>query len=224
MPRITEERREARREQILDAARACVLEHGLEAVSMEMIISRSGLSTGAVYRYFKGKDEIIGAAFTQATSDIGATAAPILAGSRPGPPSELIEKLLAAWTGYARSGVGAAAGLDRMPVAVHGWSYAQADPQLKAVLQASLRGFRELCLPIIKQWQADGVVAASAQPDAVAQLLLSICLGFVAQRSLTGDADAQAHAAALAAHTAARPADGRAASRPRPAETDEAGH
>jgi TetR/AcrR family transcriptional regulator, transcriptional repressor of aconitase len=222
MPRITEERREARREQILDAARACVLEHGLEAVSMEMIIARSGLSTGAVYRYFKGKDEIIGAAFTQAISEIGATAVPILAGPQPGPPSELIDKLLAAWMGYALSGVGAAAGLDRMPVAVHGWSYAQADPQLKAVLQASLRGFRELCLPIIKQWQADGVVAASAQPDAVAQLLVSICLGFVAQRSLTGDADAQAHADALAALTAARPAAGRAASRLRPAETDEA--
>jgi len=29
---------------------------------MEMIIARSGLSTGAVYRYFKGKDEIIEAA------------------------------------------------------------------------------------------------------------------------------------------------------------------
>jgi hypothetical protein len=32
MPRITEERRDARREQIIDAARACVLEHGLEAI------------------------------------------------------------------------------------------------------------------------------------------------------------------------------------------------
>jgi TetR/AcrR family transcriptional regulator, transcriptional repressor of aconitase len=200
-----------------------VLEHGLEAVSMEMIIARAGLSTGAVYRYFKGKDEIIGTAFTQAASEIGATAAPILAGPRPGPPPELIEKLLAAWMGYARSGAGAAAGLDRMPVAVHGWSYAQADPQLKAVLQAGLRSFRELCLPIIKQWQADGVVAASAGPDAVAQLLLSICLGFVAQRSLTGDADVQAHAAALAALTAARPAAGRAAGSSGPAGPDEAG-
>jgi AcrR family transcriptional regulator len=219
MPRITEERREARREQVLDAARACVLEHGLEAVSMEMIIARSGLSTGAVYRYFKGKDEIIGAAFTQAISEIGAAAASILAGPRPGLPPELIEKLLAVWVGYARRGVGAAAGLDRMPVAVHGWSYAQADPQLKAVLQASLRGFRERCVPIIKQWQADGAVAASADPDAIAQLLLSICLGFAAQRSLTGDADVRAHAAALAALTAGRPAG----DTPRPADTDEAG-
>ena len=55
MPRITDERREARREQVLDAARACLHEHGLEAVSMEMIIARSGLSTGAVLRLLQGQ-------------------------------------------------------------------------------------------------------------------------------------------------------------------------
>ena len=96
MPKITEERREARRQQILDAARACVLEHGLEATSMEMIIARSGLSTGAVYRYFKGKDEIIAAAFTAATREIGRAIAPILADQARCSPSELAEKLLAA--------------------------------------------------------------------------------------------------------------------------------
>ena len=205
MPRITEERREARREQILDAARACLLEHGLEAVSMEMIIARSGMSTGAVYRYFKGKDEIIGAAVAASASEIGGAVAPILVNATTRVPSELVEELLAAWVDYSRSGVGAAAGIDRMPVAVHGWSYAQNDPELKGALQASLLGFREACLPIIKQWQADGVVASWVEPDAVAQLLLSISLGFVAQRSLTGDADVQAHADALAALTAQPP-------------------
>ena len=204
MPRITEERREARRQQILDAARAGMLEHGLEAVSMEMIIARSGLSTGAVYRYFKGKDEIIEAAIVTAARQIGAAVAPILASTDPGPPSQLLEKLLTAWITYSRSGVGAAAGIDRMPTALHGWSYAQTDPELKAALQAGLRGFRELCVPIIKRWQTDGVVAANADPDALAQLILSIWLGFVAQRSLTGDADVQAHADALAALTTAQ--------------------
>ena len=205
MPRITEERREARRQQILDAARACMLEHGLEAVSMEMIIARSGLSTGAVYRYFKGKDEIIEAAIVTAARQIGAAVAPILASTDPGPPSQLLEKLLTAWITYSRSGVGAAAGIDRMPTALHGWSYAQTDPELKAALLAGLRGFRDLCVPIIKRWQTDGVVAANADPDALAQLILSIWLGFVAQRSLTGDADVQAHADALAALTTAQP-------------------
>jgi len=174
---------------------------------MEMIIARSGLSTGAVYRYFKSKDDLIRAAITAATSEIGAAAAPVLAGPKPARPSQLLQELLAAWVGFSRSGVGAAAGLDRMPVALHGWSYAQTDPEAKAVLQASLRGFRERCVPLVKQWQADGLIAADVQPDAVAQLILSICLGFVAQRSLTGDAEVQAHADALAALTTARPAE-----------------
>jgi|SRR5215469_8245350 len=204
MPKITEERREARRQQILDAARACVLEYGLEATSVEMIIARSGLSTGAVYRYFKGKDAIIEAAFTEATREISEAVAPILAGPTSSSPSQLAGKLLTAWVSYSQAGVGAAADLDRMPVALHGWSYAQTDPELKAALQAGLRGFREACIPFIRQWQADGVVAAGADPHAVAQLLLSVFLGFVAQRSLTGDADVQAHANALAALTTDR--------------------
>src|SRR5215472_2592403 len=180
MPRITEERRQARREQILDAARACLLEHGLEKVSMEMIIARSGLSTGAVYRYFKGKEEIMAAAVAASSEEIGAAVAPILASPKSRLPSELVEDLLAAWVRYSRSGVGAAAGIDRMPVALHGWSYAQTEPELKAVLQAGLRGFRKRCVPVIQQWQTDGVVDGSVEPDAVAQLLLSIFLGFVA--------------------------------------------
>jgi len=199
MPRITEERKEARREQILDAARACLLERGLEAVSMEMIIARSGLSTGAVYRYFKGKDDIMAAAVQATAREIGEAVAPILLGPAPGLPSELVEKLLAAWMSYARSGVGAAAGVDRMPVALHGWSYAQTDPDLKAGVRATLQAFRQLCLPIVKQWQADGVIARNVEPEAVTQLILTISLGFVAQRALVGDADIRAHTDALTA-------------------------
>ena len=37
-----------------------------------MIIARSGLSIGAVYRYFKGKDELIRAAVRTAAGEIGA--------------------------------------------------------------------------------------------------------------------------------------------------------
>jgi AcrR family transcriptional regulator len=204
MPRITEEDRQARRQQILDAARVCVLEHGLEAVSMEMIINRSGLSTGAVYRYFKGKEEILSAAITEATEEITAAVAPVVVDPQPGSPSEWLERLLVAQIGYSRSGVGAAVDADRMLVAVHGWSYAQTDPELKATVAAGLKSFRAMCVPVVKQWQADGEVGASADPEVVAQLILSICLGFVAQHTLVGDASVRAHADALAALTASR--------------------
>jgi AcrR family transcriptional regulator len=55
-----------------------VLEHGLEAVFMAMIIARSGLSTGGVYRYFSGKDEIMSAAVAARTAGLAQVLAPIL--------------------------------------------------------------------------------------------------------------------------------------------------
>jgi AcrR family transcriptional regulator len=200
MPRITEEHREARRQQILDAARACVLEHGLEAVSMEMIIARSGLSTGAVYRYFKGKNELIAASVAGATAEIRAALTPILQAGQPTSPAELMEKLLSAVTAYSRSGIGAAAGIDRLPVALHGWSYALTDPNVKTTVQAGLQAFRAACVPIIERWQTDGTISPDVDPAAIAQLIVSIWLGFMAQRSLT-DAQVQAHVEGLAALT-----------------------
>lgn len=40
---------------------------------------------------------------------------------------------------------------------------------------------------------------SGAGPDGVAELMLSVCLGLVAQRALAGDADVQAHVGALKA-------------------------
>jgi AcrR family transcriptional regulator len=125
MPRITDERRAARREQVLEAARACLQEHGLEAVSMEMIIARSGLSTGAVYGYFKGKDDIISAVVTEGTAAMGRQLVPILKDPEPRPLPELMEQLLRT---IADFGQDKHDGIDRLLVALHGWSHSQSDP------------------------------------------------------------------------------------------------
>ena len=59
------ERREREREQrksyILDAARALLLEKGLDATSINQIAKRSDLSVGAIYFYFKDKEELFAA-------------------------------------------------------------------------------------------------------------------------------------------------------------------
>jgi AcrR family transcriptional regulator len=86
MPEITDERRAARRQQTLDAARACLQDRSLEAVSMEMIIARSGLSTGTVYGYFKGKDDIINAVISDGTAAMSRQLAPILTSPSRRPP------------------------------------------------------------------------------------------------------------------------------------------
>jgi hypothetical protein len=85
----------------------------------------------------------------------------------------------------------------RLLVSLHGWSHSQSDPDLKAPTRAAYRRQRELFAGTVRQWQAAGTFDPGADPDAVAQLLMSITLGFVAQRALAGDADVQAHVDAL---------------------------
>jgi AcrR family transcriptional regulator len=186
VPRITEARREARREQVLDAARACLQERGLEAVSMEMIIDRSGLSTGAVYGYFKGKDQIINAVVTEGTAAMARELAPVLTNPAPPPLPELVGQVLRTAVAFGRDGED---GIDRLLVSLHGWSHSQSDPELKAATRASYAGLRALFAGAVRRWQAAGTFDPAAHPDAVAELLTSVTLGFVAQRALAGSAD-----------------------------------
>src|ERR1700761_4592062 len=61
MPKISQQARDARRDQILSAARRCFLRDGFHSTSMQDLFAEAGLSAGAVYRYFASKDEVIAA-------------------------------------------------------------------------------------------------------------------------------------------------------------------
>ncbi|MFN3522094.1 MAG: TetR/AcrR family transcriptional regulator [Phenylobacterium sp.] len=52
---------EARRDQILDAAEACVRRHGFHGASMAEIAQEADLSVGQIYRYFENKAAIVAA-------------------------------------------------------------------------------------------------------------------------------------------------------------------
>ena len=51
--------KEQRRQQILDAARAMVLQYGVTAVSIQQIAKKAELSVGTIYLYFENKEEIL---------------------------------------------------------------------------------------------------------------------------------------------------------------------
>lgn len=193
MPRITDERREARREQVLEAARACLEERGLEAVSMEMIIDRSGLSTGAVYGYFKGKDQIINAVVTEGMAALAADLAPVLTNPEPPALPQFMGEVLRTVVSFGQS----RGDIDRLVVSLHGWSHSQSDPALKKAIRASYSGLRKLFADAVRRWQAAGTFDDAVDPQGVAELLTSITLGYVAQRALAGSADVEAHVTAL---------------------------
>ena len=58
MPKISEERRTERREQILAGARRCFAEHGYEGATVVRLEEAIGLSRGAIFNYFPSKQDL----------------------------------------------------------------------------------------------------------------------------------------------------------------------
>ncbi len=58
MPKISDERRTERREQILEGARRCFAEHGYEGATVVRLERDIGLSRGAIFNYFPSKEEL----------------------------------------------------------------------------------------------------------------------------------------------------------------------
>jgi AcrR family transcriptional regulator len=58
MPKISEERKAERREQILEGARRCFAEHGYEGATVVKLEREIGLSRGAIFNYFPSKEDL----------------------------------------------------------------------------------------------------------------------------------------------------------------------
>ncbi|WP_203581719.1 TetR/AcrR family transcriptional regulator [Microbacterium hibisci] len=58
MPKVSEEYREARRDEIARAALRCLQRNGVRDTSIADIVVESGLSTGAIYSHFSNKAEL----------------------------------------------------------------------------------------------------------------------------------------------------------------------
>ncbi len=182
MPRISDERRAARRLQILDAAWTCFQGNGLHATSMDDIIRASDLSAGAVYSYFPSKEELIHDAVVTSLGGLRELVGPILVARPAPPPGELlraITALVADFTGRET--------YDLRRVALLGWSEAQRSERLRDTMRGFYGAFRLGLVEVAESWRADGRLPDGAAPDAVAKLFLSAILGFVVQSALLGD-------------------------------------
>lgn len=70
-PIVSEEYKEKKRQEILHSAHACFAKKGFEASTVDDIVAHSGISKGAIYNYFKSKDEIYLALMDGQTNETG---------------------------------------------------------------------------------------------------------------------------------------------------------
>lgn len=180
MPKISDEKRAARRLQILEAAWTCFQKQGLHATTMSDIIVASGLSAGAVYSYFPSKEELILAAVTTSLSGLGERVEPIF--KTPLPPERFIEALAEAIARFT-----AREGYDLRRLALLGWSEAQRNEHLREVMQGYYLEFRTRLAEAVARWKHTGEMRKTVSESDVAKVMLATILGFVVQSAILGD-------------------------------------
>ncbi|HEY9291773.1 MAG TPA: helix-turn-helix domain-containing protein [Microlunatus sp.] len=193
MPKVTEQYRIDRRAAITAAASRCFVAKGVHQTSMADIIAESGLSAGAIYNHFRSKDEI--------TVSVGAS---LVRGRLLGAiqahddqqqgidPVELVKIAL----GTART-----ASVDRdVPLTsliMQFWAEATVNPPMLALMQEQMVSIKASLLAPLRRWAVAEHGVSSRRSgrwaDEHAQLLMSLVIGFVVQRTLFPDFDEPAY-------------------------------
>jgi AcrR family transcriptional regulator len=177
MPKVTEAHLAARRQQILDAARARFLRTGFHATSMQEVIAEAGLSVGAVYRYFPSKSDLIVAIAEQIVAEIDAVLAET---AEPGVP--LADALSRAVdTVHAQLGPDGA-----LRLAVQIWAEALLDPALARFAGGVYERLRGRFVALAETAQRAGELPADADPRAMGAALFAMFPGYGLQHMLTG--------------------------------------
>src|ERR1700744_2230684 len=136
MPKVTQQYRDARRDQILGAARRCFLRDGFHSASMQDLFAEAGLSAGAVYRYFASKDEVIVAIAEENMREVLATVHELASGT----PGRSLAEVMAGLMALVRAR-DAADDLGSMAVLV--WAEALRNPALARQLRELLTQMNE---------------------------------------------------------------------------------
>jgi len=194
MPKVTEEHRLARREQIVAAARTCVIEQGFHKTTMADVIRESGLSAGAVYGYFKSKEEIVAAIAEDALSTVDELFEKMLATEEPLTPLMALEGAVEHVVAISERPGG-----DVTRVAVQAWSEALRNPAIMTTARDKYAQLRSHFEAVARRAQADGTVDADTDACAVAQVMFGLIPGFVLQRLIIGDTTAETYSAGLRA-------------------------
>jgi AcrR family transcriptional regulator len=164
MPKVRQEHLDARRQQIVDAARSRFATHGFARTSMTDIVAESGLSIGAIYRYFKSKDEIVVAVCEQASDAF---------------PAALTGEAITAFLEHVRT-LTRETGHARLTMQVY--AEAALSQELAAIVQQQLSAMRAAVVELVPDDRA-------SEAEQIAEAFVAICSGYNQQLAVRGDLD-----------------------------------
>ncbi|WP_214322902.1 TetR/AcrR family transcriptional regulator [Nonomuraea sediminis] len=188
MPRISAERRAANRSQIVAAARRCFSRDGFHQTSMPDIAAEAGVSVGAPYRYFAGKEEIIleiaGDAFRMMFDPVERLVD--VAGDVT--VADLVAAAVDPMSGdLAVDETGQAVPVDELlRCAVQAWGELLRHQGLRQQAGAGFERVRERIAEALRNGQRAGSVPPELDPDRGARVVMALLHGFVLQYTAFG--------------------------------------
>jgi AcrR family transcriptional regulator len=176
MPRVDDRYLASRRRQIMDAAIACFARDGFHRATMADIVAQTGLSAGAIYRYFPAKEDIVAAV----AAEHHAREAAVLAGAEEAAdPGDVLRDL-------ARVSLGRLADPAEQRwrrVTIQLWGEALRDERVMSIVRSGLDEPVQIIAALLRRGQAGGRVPAGIDPDSAARVCAAIFQGLVLQQA-----------------------------------------
>jgi len=175
MPKVSDAHRDARRQQIVDAAVECFAREGFHRASMHDIIKQSRLSAGAIYGYFAGKDAIVEAIAEERHAHEAALLAKALAHQDLGEGLRTFARAYVEWLRDPHE-------RRRRRVTVQVWAEALRSRRIAGIVQRGLAQ-RAAVTKAFARARRRGRLPQSLTPDAVSRFLLAALQGFILQQA-----------------------------------------
>ena len=174
MPKVSQAHLDARRQQIVDAARARFASHGFARTSMADIVTESGLSNGAIYRYFTSKDDIVIAVCEQGSEAL---------------PTALTAPAINAFLQHVRT---RARDTGHAQLVAQIFAEAAVSPPLAAVVQQQLAAMRATIAELVP-------ARRRRSAEQIAEAFVAVCSSYSQQLAIRGDLDPAPFTTALMA-------------------------
>lgn len=182
MPKVTEAHLEARRNQILTAACKCFARQGFHQTTMRDLCQEAELSPGAIYNYFKSKDDII-----KAMAEMGRkNTHNFLQSTRPDDPAP---RALAAMLGSVVDFLDTSQGTESARLDVRLWGELIHAPHVRKLFLEGCDSVAKQLTEILQEGQRRGEISPQVSPDTAARVFVAIILGLQVQKAMNTEWD-----------------------------------
>jgi AcrR family transcriptional regulator len=190
VPRVDDAYLESQRRRITDAAIACFSREGFHRTTMQDIVRETGLSAGAIYRYFRSKEDIVAAI----ADEHHAPEAAVLADA------EGSTDVTATLRELVHASLGRLTDPDEQRwrrVTVQVWAEALRNERVMDVVRSGLDEPVRVLTALIRRGQDEGRLPKGVDPASTARVCASIFQGLVLQQAWDPELDVDGYIEAV---------------------------